>query len=112
MGLAPNHHLPLAAVHSHTIARHNPRFGSSANGVIWLLRLTVSRSVGCGPTPFSVQLLQRPHSPRAQVMIIVATRGQPIFPWALEMRRSPHWLALEARRINRDAHSVAAASLL
>ena len=28
MGLAPNHHLPLAAVHSHTIARHNP--GSDA----------------------------------------------------------------------------------
>jgi hypothetical protein len=29
MGLAPNHHLPLAAVHAHTIARHNP--GSDAD---------------------------------------------------------------------------------
>ena len=29
MGLAPNHHLPLAAVHARTIARHNP--GSDAD---------------------------------------------------------------------------------
>ena len=29
MGLAPNHHLPLAAVHAHAIARHNP--GSDAD---------------------------------------------------------------------------------
>ena len=37
-GACPNHHLPLAAVHAHTIARHNP-----VRMLIWLLQLTVSQ---------------------------------------------------------------------
>jgi hypothetical protein len=42
MGLAPNHHLPLAAVHSHTIARHNP--GSDP-----LLRCDLALAAYCQP---------------------------------------------------------------
>jgi len=53
MGLAPYHHLPLAAVHAHTIARSNPRFGSSSKWLFVFFPLTVrGRGVGFGRRPW------------------------------------------------------------
>ena len=55
MGLAPNHHLPLAAVHAHTIARHNP--GSDAD-----LALAAYCQPGgdrLRPAPFPIALLEK-----------------------------------------------------
>ena len=52
MGLAPNHHLPLAAVHAHTIARHNP--GSDAD--LALAAYCQPGRVGFGRRPFCCKL--------------------------------------------------------
>ena len=56
MGLAPNHHLPLAAVHAHTIARHNP--GSDAD-------LALAAYCQPGGSASAGALSSSPHEPPA-----------------------------------------------
>ena len=48
MGLAPNHHLPLAAVHAVTIARHNP----ASDADLALAAYCQPGGIGFGRLPF------------------------------------------------------------